>query len=80
VLAFPLAILLVHDEGVRLRYFDPYPRRSLLLLSGQDGLAGFLEDSYAVVAYGALAALFIVLVARKLRHATPRRAGCSLPS
>ena len=34
VLAFPLAILLVHDEGVRLRYFDAYPRRSLLRISG----------------------------------------------
>jgi signal transduction histidine kinase len=72
VLAFPLAILLFHDEGVRLRYFDRYPRRSLLLISGQDGVAGFLEDSYMVVAYGALATLFIVLVARRLRHATPR--------
>jgi signal transduction histidine kinase len=72
VLAFPLAILLVHNEGVRLRYFDQYPRRSLLLVSGQDGLARFLENAYAVVAYGALAALFIVLVWRRLAHATPR--------
>jgi len=71
-IAFPLAILLVHDEGVRLRYFDPHPRRSLLLISGQDGLARFLEDAYTVVAYGALAALFILLVARRLRRATPR--------
>lgn len=72
VLAFPIAILLVHDERVRLRYFDRYPRESLLLISPQDGLAGFLEDSYTIVAYGALAALFIVLVARRLRRATPR--------
>jgi signal transduction histidine kinase len=72
VVAFPLAILLVHDEGVRLRYFDSYPRESLLLISPQDGLAGFLQDSYTVLAYGALAALLIVLVARRLRRATPR--------
>ena len=72
VLAFPLAILLVHDEGVRLRYFDQFPRQSLLLISPQNGLARFLEDSYTVFAYGALAALFIVLVARRLRRATPR--------
>ena len=72
VLAFPLAILLVHDSSVRLRYFDRFPRRSLIVVSPQDGLAGFLEDSYTVVAYGVLAALFIVLVARRLRHATPR--------
>jgi signal transduction histidine kinase len=73
VLAFPLAILLVHDSSVRLRYFDPfYPRRSLIVVSPQNGLAGFLEDSYTVVAYGVLATLFIVLVARRLRRATPR--------
>ena len=72
VVAFPLAILLVHDEGVRLRYFDNHPRESLLEVSAQDGLAGFLGDAYTVVAYGALAALFIVLVARRLRRATPR--------
>jgi hypothetical protein len=72
VIAFPLAILLVHDEGVRLRYFDNYPRESLLEVSGQNGLAAFLGDAYTVVAYGALAALFIVLVARRLRRATPR--------
>jgi signal transduction histidine kinase len=72
VVAFPLAILLVHDEGVRLRYFDSYPRESLLEVSAQNGLAGFLGDAYTVVAYGALAALFIVLVARRLRRATPR--------
>jgi signal transduction histidine kinase len=71
-LAFPLAILLFHDEGVRLRYFDRYPRESLLLVSPQDGLARFLENSYTVLAYGALAALLIVLVARRLRRATPR--------
>ena len=73
VLAFPLAILLVHDSSVRLRYFDPfYPRRSLIVVSPQNGLASFLQDSYAVIAYGVLAALFIVLVARRLRRATPR--------
>ena len=72
VVAFPLAILLVHDEGVRLRYFDSSPRESLLEVPAQDGLAGFLGDAYTVVAYGALAALFIVLVARRLRRATPR--------
>src|SRR5262245_39077260 len=73
VLAFPLAILLVHDSSVRLRYFDPfYPRRSLIVVSPQNGLASFLQDSYTVIAYGVLATLFIVLVARRLRRATPR--------
>ena len=71
VLAFPLAILLVHDGGDRLRYFDPFPRKSLLLVSGRSDLAGFLQDAHAVVD-GCLAAVFIGLVARKLWLATPR--------
>jgi signal transduction histidine kinase len=72
VLAFPLAILLVHDPGETLRYFDPYPRESLLAITSNHGLASFLEDAYAFIAYGCLAAIFIALVARKFAHATPR--------
>jgi signal transduction histidine kinase len=72
VLLFPLAILLVHDGHTRLRYFDPFPRESLLSITGDPGLAGFLQDTYAVVAYGLLAGGFIGLVARKLLRASPR--------
>jgi len=71
VLAFPLATLLVHDSGDTLRYFDPVPRESLLLVSGRTDLAGFLQDAYAV-ASACLAAAFIGLVARRLWQATPR--------
>jgi len=71
-LAFPLAILLVHDGRERLRYFDSFPRKSLLLVSDRPDLAGFLQDAYAVVAYGLLAAIFIGLIARRLWRATPR--------
>jgi signal transduction histidine kinase len=72
VLAFPTAILLVHDGHEQLRYFDPFPRRSVISIEGDPGLAGFLQDGYAVIAYGALASVFILLVVRKLQLATPR--------
>ena len=72
VLAFPIAILLFHDGQTRLRYFDPYPRESLISITGDPGVTSFLQDAYAVIAYGFLAAAFIVLVARKLWQASPR--------
>jgi signal transduction histidine kinase len=71
VLAFPIAILLFHDGQQPLRYF-PFPTESLISIADAPGLVDFLQDAYAVIAYGFLAAAFIVLVARKLRHATPR--------
>src|SRR5262249_10644616 len=69
--AFPLAILLF-DDGQRLRYFDPVPRKSVIVVSGNDGVVDFLQDAYAVIGYGLLAATFVVLIARKLLRATPR--------
>ena len=72
VLAFPIAILLFHDGQTPLRYFDPYPRESLISLTGDPGVTSFLEDAYAVLAYGLLAVAFIALVARKLWQASPR--------
>jgi signal transduction histidine kinase len=72
VLAFPIAILLFHDGQTPLRYFDPYPRESLISLTGDPGITSLLEDAYAVIAYGLLAAAFIALVARKLWQASPR--------
>jgi signal transduction histidine kinase len=72
VLAFPLGILLFHESGERLRYFDPFPRESLIAITSNNGLANFLEDAYALIAYGCLAAIFIGLVLRKFRLATPR--------
>ncbi len=70
--AFPLAILLVHDGGQKLRYFDPVPRESLIVVAPSNEAASLLQDLYAVTAYGALAAIFIALIARKLYLATPR--------
>src|SRR5262249_36127129 len=69
--AFPLAILLF-DDGQRLRYFDPVPRTSAIVLRGNDDVVDFLQDTYAVVGYGILAGLFVVLVARKLLNASSR--------
>jgi signal transduction histidine kinase len=68
---FPLAILLF-DDGTRLRYFDPVPRKSLIAVSGQDDVVDFLQDAYAVIGYGLLATTFVVLIGRKLLKATPR--------
>ena len=72
VLAFPMAILLFHDGEAPLRYFDPLPRESVISVTGDSGITSFLQDAYAVIAYGGLAVIFIALVTRKLATASPR--------
>ena len=72
VIAFPLAILLLHEASGPLLSFDPYPRRSLLLVIGNEHLVTVLQKAYVVVLYGVLLTLFVVLIARKLILATPR--------
>jgi signal transduction histidine kinase len=69
---FPLAILLFYDGSDRLRYFDPVPRESLLLVHGDADVVDALTKTYAVLGYGVLAAAFIGLIARRLVRATPR--------
>jgi signal transduction histidine kinase len=71
-IGFPLAILFLYDSSHRLRYFDPARRESLLLVEGNPDLVDALQKVFAVVAYGVLAAVFLVLIARKLGRATPR--------
>jgi signal transduction histidine kinase len=71
-LAFPLGILLAYDESTRVRFLDPLPHESLLQLSPRPRLVDALQDAFGVVAYGALAAVFVALVVRKLVTATPR--------
>ena len=71
-LAFPLAILLAYDGTEGLRYLGSAPGESLLLVRGSDDLVRGLQDTFGVVAYGGLATVFILLVARKLLRATPR--------
>ena len=68
---FPLAILLVYDGARPLRFF-PRPRESLLLVSAHPHLADVLQQTFVVLVWGALAALFIALVVRRLVRATPR--------
>jgi signal transduction histidine kinase len=76
---FPLAILLVQDPQTRLRYFDSFPRDSLIRVWKNGGLAGFLQDAFGVVGYGIFGAVFVLLVARKLIRATPRARRVLLP-
>ncbi len=69
---FPLLILLFYDATRPLRYFDPTPRESLLLISGDADVVAVLQNAYAVLAYGVLAGALIALIARKWLRATPR--------
>jgi signal transduction histidine kinase len=71
-IVFPLAILLLYDGSRPLRYFDPRPHESLLLVSGRPGAVLALQQAYAVVAYGLVAGAFIALIVRRLVRATPR--------
>jgi signal transduction histidine kinase len=78
-LAFPLAVLLTYDGTARLRFLDPLPRESLLLVWGNARFADAVQDAWGAVGYGVLAAAFILLVVRKLVHATPRARRVLLP-
>ncbi|HEU5009751.1 MAG TPA: hypothetical protein VFT33_03535, partial [Gaiellaceae bacterium] len=78
-IAFPLAILLVYDGSRRLRYVDPVPRDSLLLVSAHGDVVDALQFLFGVVAYGFLATVFVLLVIRKLAKATPRGRRVLLP-
>lgn len=71
-LAFPLAILLVYDESKHIRFLDPLPRESLLQVTSRAEVVDVLENAFGVLAYGGLAAVFVLLVVRKLAIATPR--------
>src|SRR4029453_10745169 len=75
---FPFAILLF-DDGQKLRYFDPVPRESVIAIGGSDDVVDALQDVYAVVGYGILAATFVVLIGRKLLNASPRADATSRP-
>ena len=78
-IAFPLAILLFYGGTERLRYVDPFPRDSLLLVSESARAVDFLQDAFGFVAYGVLGTLFVVLVLRKFLRASPRARRIYLP-
>ena len=69
-LCLPVLTLFFYGGG-GLRYIDPGPR-SALLLYGSPWLAEHLDKALVFGGYGALAAVFVVLVVRKLVLATPR--------
>jgi hypothetical protein len=69
---FTVAILLVYDGTRSLRFFDPTPRDSLILVAGNGAAAVTLQKLFVVVVWGVLAAAVIILLIRKLVVATPR--------
>ncbi len=71
-LLFPLAVLLFYDGSERLRFFDPFPRESLLVVVKNSDVALLLQKVFVIFVWGVLATLFIALLIRKLRNATPR--------
>jgi signal transduction histidine kinase len=71
VLAFPLAVLLLH--GVRSPLLSIAPsHRSLLVVADQAHAVELLQKAEVVVFYGVLAVLFIGVIVRRLSRATPR--------
>jgi signal transduction histidine kinase len=72
VLLLPLAVLLFYDGSERLRFMDPAPHDSLLLLWENGSLAVALQRIFVVWVWGVLATIFIALVVRRLVRATPR--------
>jgi signal transduction histidine kinase len=72
VLAFPIAALLFYDGSRTLIGFDPVPRKSLILISGNAGVVEALEKGLPIALYGVLSTLFILVIARRLLLATPR--------
>jgi signal transduction histidine kinase len=70
--AFTLAILLVDDGSRPLRFFDPAPRKSVLLVDGNADAAIALQKAFVIVVWGVLAVAAIALLIRKLVQATPR--------
>ena len=71
---FAVAILLVYDRDPAkpLRFFEPRPRKSLLLVAGNGDVAIALQKAFVIVVWGVLATAAIGLIVRKLVRATPR--------
>jgi signal transduction histidine kinase len=78
-IAFPLAILLFYGGGQRLRFVDPFPRESLVLLSDSARAVDYLQDAFGFVAYGVLGTVFVALALRKFLRASPRARRISVP-
>jgi signal transduction histidine kinase len=75
LLAVPLSILFFYDGTQPLLMYnssDPRPRDSLVLLYGSPGTVEALQKALVVFYYGILGTLFIALIVRRFRRATPR--------
>ncbi|HEY6069258.1 MAG TPA: sensor histidine kinase [Gaiellaceae bacterium] len=70
--AFTLAILLIYDGSRPLKFFDPSPRKSAILVHGNGDGAVALQKAFVIVVWGLLAAAAVALIVRKLVRATPR--------
>ena len=72
VIVFPFLILLFYAAAGPLVQYSFLPEPSVLLVSDNAEAVRRLQETYIVVFYGILAALFIALIARRLARATPR--------
>jgi signal transduction histidine kinase len=76
---FCLVILMLYDGSHRLHFFDPLPRKSLLLVAHDGGAAVDVQEAFIVVVWGVLAAVAIALLIRKFIRAAPRSKRVLLP-
>jgi signal transduction histidine kinase len=72
VLVFPLLAALFYGGTTPLLYFGRLSRNSLINVTDDGHVVELLQKAEVVVFFGVLAALFIVLIARRLWLATPR--------
>lgn len=73
VVAFPLAVLLVHGTlDPPLLSMGPLPHRSLLLVADHAHAADVLQKTETAIFYGVLTSLFIAVIVGRLLRATPR--------
>ena len=70
-LTLPIAILMLHDVRDPLVQYGSLHRKSDLLLAREAHAVELLQKSFVVALYGVLAALFVLLVWRRL-HSAPR--------
>ena len=67
-----VAVLLFYDGTERLRFYDPKPRDSFILVVHHGHLAIVLQEAFVVLVWGLLAAIAVALLIRRLVQATPR--------
>jgi signal transduction histidine kinase len=79
VLAFPFAALLVDDGSRALLGYGPFRHESLLVVAGNPDAVEAIQKAFVILFDGVLSGLFIVLVGRRLAHATRRARRILLP-